>query len=225
MRMYHSGFVQRVKISPNGEWILTTGYDETARIWDAHTGALVLEASLDGIGSALLFSADGRQIVIGDRVGNVTIWDISSLYTRIAYVEFDEFINRIRFDPTGNYVLINPDDKFIWQLPTNQITTITKGETGRQMFSTTDLNALLEISPDGKWVAVSENSEVNRSQAVLFHVATEETFILPHTSDLTSLSFNPTNQFLATTNEGNNEVYIWDVATGKKIKTISFEEN
>src|SRR5690606_38174876 len=26
-------------------------------------------------------------------------------------------------------------------------------------------------------------------------------------------------------NEGNNEVYIWDVATGKKIKTISFEEN
>jgi len=224
MRMYHSSFVQRVKISPDGGWILTTGYDQTARLWDSHTGALVLEASLDGIGSALLFSQDGKQVIIGDRNGNVTIWDISSLYARIGYVEFDEFINRVRFDPAGNYVLINPDDKFIWQLPYNQITSITQGESGRQVFSTDDLSSLLEISPDSKWIAVSENSEVSRSQGVLFKVETEETFILPHTSDLTSLSFNPTNQFLATTNEDSNEVYIWDVATGAKIKTISFEE-
>ncbi|MFN3492125.1 MAG: WD40 repeat domain-containing protein, partial [Anaerolineales bacterium] len=79
MRMYHSSFVQKVKVSPNGHWILTTGYDQTARLWDSHTGALVLEASLDGIGSALLFSQDGKQMIVGDRSGNITIWDISSL--------------------------------------------------------------------------------------------------------------------------------------------------
>jgi WD40 repeat protein len=224
MRMYHSSFVQRVKVSPDGSWILTTGYDQTARLWDSHTGALVLEASLDGIGSALLFSQDGKQVIVGDRNGNVTIWDISSLYARVGYIEFDEFINRVRFDPSGNYVLINPDDKFIWQFPYEQITTITKGETGTVVFSTSDLTSLLEISPDSKWIAVSENSEVNRSQGILFNTETKETFILPHTSDITSLSFNSTNQFLATTNEGNNEVYIWDVASGAKIKTISFEE-
>ncbi|MFN3492124.1 MAG: WD40 repeat domain-containing protein, partial [Anaerolineales bacterium] len=145
-------------------------------------------------------------------------------YARVGYIEFNEFINRVRFDPAGNYALTNPDDKFIWQLPYNQITSITQGESGRRVFSTNDLNSLLEISPDSKWVAVSENSEVNRSQGVLFNTETEEIFILPHTSDLTSLSFNPTNQFLVTTNEGNNEVYIWDVTTGAKIKTISFKE-
>lgn len=224
MRMYHGSFVQRVKISPDGNWILTTGYDQTARIWNAHTGALALEASLDGIGSALLFSADGKQIIIGDRNGNITIWDIANLYARVGYIEFDEFINRVRFDPAGNYVLMNPDDKFIWQFSYNQITSVTQGETGKQVFSTDDLTSLLEISPNAKWIAVSENSEVNRSQGILFNLETEETFTLPHASDLTSLSFNPTNQFLATTHEDSNEVYIWDVTTGEKIKTLTFEE-
>lgn len=223
-RMYHGGFVQKVEISPNGDWILTTGYDQTARIWDSHTGALTLEVSLDGIGSALLFSQDGKQVVIGDRNGHVTVWDVSSLYARVAYIEFDEFINRIRFDPSGNYILLNPDDQFIWQLPYRPTVGAAQSESGRQIFSTTNLNSLLEISPNAKWVAISENSETNQSQGVLFNIETAETLFLPHTSDLTNLSFNPTSQLLASVDENSHEVYIWDVATGAKIKTISFEE-
>jgi WD40 repeat protein len=223
-RMYHSSFVQRVKVSPDGGWILTTGYDQTARIWDSRTGALMLEASLDGIGSALLFSQDGKRVVIGDRNGNVTIWDISSLYARIGYIEFEEFVNRVKFDPNGNRVFINPDDKIIWQLPYNQITIINQGELGRKVFTTDDLTSLLEISPNSKWVALSENSEINRSQGVLYDLETEEAFYLPHPSDLTGISFSPDNQYLATTNEGNGEVYIWEVATGQKIKTLTFDE-
>jgi len=223
-RMYHSSFVQRVKVSPDGGWILTTGYDQTARIWDSRTGALMLEASLDGIGSALLFSQDGKRVIIGDRNGNVTIWDISSLYARIGYIEFEEFVNRVKFDPNGNRVFINPDDKIVWQLPYNQITIINQGEFGRQVFTTDDLTSLLEISPNSKWVALSENSEINRSQGILYDLETEEAFYLPHSSDLTGLSFSPDNQYLATTNEGNHEVYIWEVATGQKIKTLTFDE-
>ncbi|MBL8050955.1 MAG: TIR domain-containing protein, partial [Anaerolineales bacterium] len=224
MRMYHSSFVQRVKISPDGNWILTTGYDLTARLWDSHTGALVLEASLDGIGSALLFSQDGKRIIVGDRNGNITIWDISSLYSRMGYLEFSEFINKAKFDPNGNAIFVNPDDKFVWQIPYDQITSITNGTLGKQVFSTNDLTSLLEFSPNAKWIAVSENSEVNRSQAVLFNLETEVTYTLPHSSDLTGLSFSADNKYLATTNEDNTEVTIWDVETGQKINTIQFDE-
>lgn len=224
LRMYHSSFVQRVKISPDGNWIVSTGYDLTARIWDSRTGALVLEASLDGIGSALLFSQDGKHIIVGDRDGNITIWDISILYSQIGHIEFEEFVNRIKFDLDGSRILINSDDKLVWQLPYSQITLTNQGETGKPVFSTNNLTSLLEISPNSKWIAVSENSELNQSQAILFNFESLVKNALPHTSDLTSLSFNPTNQFLVTTNIDSHEVYIWDIETGNKIKTITFDE-
>ena len=101
IRMQHGSFVQRVEVSPNGEWILSTGYDLTARLWDSQSGALMFEASLDGIGSALAFSQDGSKFIVGDRDGNISIWDISLLKARVGYIGFTKFVNKTKFNPTG----------------------------------------------------------------------------------------------------------------------------
>lgn len=223
-RMQHGSFVQRVEVSPNGEWILSTGYDMTARLWDSQTGALMFEASLDGIGSALVFSLDGNKIIIGDRDGNISIWDISLLKARIGYIGFTEFVNKAKFDPAGQWMLINTDDKNLWQIPSSQLTTIHDGTLGTKVLSFDELTAQLKVSPDSKWIAISENSEVSNSRAILYNLETKVLHSLPHSSDISGLAISTDGKYLATTNEGNNNVYIWDIETGQQVNVLQFEE-
>ena len=222
--MAHGSFVQKVEVSPSGEWILSTGYDLTARLWDAQTGALMFEASLDGIGSALAFNPDGSQIIVGDRDGNITTWDISILKARVGYIGFTEFMNKAKFDPAGQWMLINTDDKNLWQIPVDQLTTIHDGTLGTKVLSFNELTAQLKVSPDSKWIAISENSEVSNSRAILYNLETKVLHSLPHSSDISGLAISADGKFLATTNEGNTNVYIWDIESGQQVNILPFGE-
>ncbi|MBI5823179.1 MAG: TIR domain-containing protein [Chloroflexi bacterium] len=224
LRMSHGSFVQRVEVSPNGEWILSTGYDLTARLWDSQTGALMFEASIDGVGSALTFSQDGSQIIIGDRNGNITIWDVSLLKARVGYIGFTEFVNKAKFDPAGQWMLINTDDKNLWQIPTDQLTTIHDGTLGTNVLTFDELTAQLKVSPDSKWIAISVNSEVSNSRAVLYNLETKVLHSLPHSSDISGLAISPEGKFLATTNEGNTSVFIWEIESGQQINELQFTD-
>lgn len=224
VRMQHGSFVQRVEVSPNGEWILSTGYDLTARLWDAQTGAMMLEASIDGIGSALLFSQDGNMIFVGDRSGNITVWDISTLKERIGYIGFTEFVNKAKFDPAGQWMLINTDDKILWQIPASQLTTLHDGTLGTNVLSFDELTAQLKVSPDSKWIAISENSEVSNSRAILYNLETMVLHSLPHGSDISGLAISGDGKFLATTNEDNTSVYIWEIESGQLVNELKFNE-
>jgi tetratricopeptide (TPR) repeat protein len=71
----HTGYVSGVAFSPDGTRIATASDGRTARLWDARTGALVLE--LKGHGSSVsgvAFSPDGTRIATasGDRT---RLWD------------------------------------------------------------------------------------------------------------------------------------------------------
>lgn len=224
VRMAHGSFVQKLKISPNGNWIASTGYDLTARIWDAHSGALILEASLDGIGSALTFSPDGNTVIIGDRSGNLTFWDISSLQARLNYIEFPEYINKAKFDPAGNWILVNTDDKNLWQIQAGQITTLHDGTLGTNVLSFDELTAQMKVSPDSKWIVISQNSETNNSMAILYNLETKIKHPLPHTSDISGIAISTDGKFLSTNNEGNSALYIWEIETGTLVNTLEFNE-
>lgn len=224
IRMQHGSFVQRVEVSPNGEWILSTGYDLTARLWDSQTGALMFEASIDGIGSALLFSQDGNEIIVGDRNGNITIWDISVLRARVGYIGFTEFVNKAKFDPAGQWMLVNTDDKNLWQIPASQLSSLHDGTLGTKVLSFDDLTAQLKVSPDSKWIVISENSEVSNSRAILYNLETKVLHSLPHSSDISGLAISPDGKFLATTNGGNTSVYIWEIESGQQVNELKFTD-
>jgi WD40 repeat protein len=224
LRMTHGSFVQKVAVSSDGNWIVSTGYDLAARIWDAQTGALVMEASLDDIGLALAFSPDGEVVVVGDESGNVTMWDISALNARVGYIQFTEFVNKAKFDPEGRWILVNTDDKNLWQIPADQWTTIRDGTLGIRVLSFDELTAQMKVSPDSRWVVLSEDHEIGDSLAILYNLETEMQYFLPHSSRVTGLAISPDSRFLATTNKDNSIVFIWDIETGEQVQNIPFEE-
>ena len=49
----HADFVQKIRVSKDGQWIATTGYDQTVRIWDSATGAEIMRIPINGVGSSI----------------------------------------------------------------------------------------------------------------------------------------------------------------------------
>ena len=110
--MAHANFVQKVRISRYGQWIATTGYDETVRIWEFQpTGTQVMQIPIDGIGSSIRFNEDATRLIVGDRMGHISLWDVSQLKARKGFIQFPEFLHEALFSPNSEWLAINSDDK------------------------------------------------------------------------------------------------------------------
>src|SRR5258706_3127520 len=61
----HTETVASVSYSPNGTRVITGSYDNTIRIWDAESGAVICEPLTGHTGSvsSVAYSPDGRHII------------------------------------------------------------------------------------------------------------------------------------------------------------------
>ncbi|HTJ34039.1 MAG TPA: NB-ARC domain-containing protein [Dactylosporangium sp.] len=75
----HRDGVGAIAISPDGTWLVTTGYDGSARIWDAATGRLRTElvGHRHAVGAAAV-SADGTWLLTAGYDGTIRLWDPST---------------------------------------------------------------------------------------------------------------------------------------------------
>ncbi len=73
----HSAPVRTVGFSADGEYLLSGGDDNTARIWETTTGKTrsVLQGHSRPLESCA-FSADGRQVLSGGQEGQIKIWSL-----------------------------------------------------------------------------------------------------------------------------------------------------
>jgi len=105
--------------SPDGRYVLSCGYDERARLWDAKSGRVirVFEGHTDDIRS-LAFSPDGRQIITGSADFTVKLWDAESGVEVRSYKGRSASVNSILYSPSGNYVISGSADSTVkmWDL-------------------------------------------------------------------------------------------------------------
>jgi WD40 repeat protein len=76
----HSKLVFSVAYSPDGSKVLTGGYDGTARIWNAATGAQLNLLRLDSASGVrnVQFSSDGTRAFTGHLDGSIAIWSTAT---------------------------------------------------------------------------------------------------------------------------------------------------
>ena len=92
----HTRQVRQLAVSPDGTKLASVGDDMVCRLWNVATGERLHELrgheerTPTHFGSMLYccaFSADGRHLATGDRVGHVVIWDVADRPSSSSTVE------------------------------------------------------------------------------------------------------------------------------------------
>lgn len=161
-------------------------------------------------------SPDGKQILSSGDDGEVRHWDIATL-TQTESFTGDRNNDGIIYPVTG--VAYSPDGKtyvsaqkgFLPKLWDTTSRTVIKriNQNGADVYS-------LAYSPDGVLIAFGNYGSITISNLPL---GTQLEIAMPEKSEVISVEFSPNNQYLiAVTN--NQEISLWDVNTGAKIRNF-----
>jgi WD40 repeat protein/serine/threonine protein kinase len=224
-----------VVFSADSKRIVTATWDETARVYDATTGALQLElkqrAGAEGIVCAA-FSPDGTQIATGSRCwadngGLLKLLDARTGKTLREW-QADKFaVTRVAFSPDGARILTGGFDQAVkvWDARTGTLLLEAKG-----MMS---LWSSVAFSPDGTRLVAGRDDRTARvidaqTGAVLLELKGRQPISHSNRSGggpegVLSVAFSPDGTRIATAGGtggfGNDEggASVWDVRTGAEL--------
>jgi WD40 repeat protein len=194
--------------SPDGRTIVTTGWDTTARLWEASTGKPIdLLRTIEAAGSPVAFSPDGKRILAtGAEGGTARIWDVATASPTGPTLRQDGQIWGVAFSPDGRTVLTGSLDETarLWEVATGKpIGPLLQHHGGV---------VAVAFSPDGKAVLTGSWDKTAR----LWEAATGKPIGPPlrHKDRVWAVAFSPDGK-LALTGSEDRAVSFWDAATGK----------
>nr|VFJ48490.1 MAG: WD40 repeat [Candidatus Kentron sp. FW] len=232
----HGSVISSLAFSPDGQRILSGSADDTARLWDLSTPleagvstpldtglSTALDTSLQTGKSlqilrghtdqiyAVAFSPDRERLVTGSLDHRLRLWDGDGNPVKVLAGHTDK-VRAAAFTPDGKYLLSGSWDKSIrlWDAGT--------GAFIKKLAEQDSVVASLAISPDGKKVLTGA------AQGETPHV-----FAIPsgqrllrfteHKNVVIATAISPPDdqgrKLAATGGGSDNEIYLWDLATGE----------
>lgn len=205
-----SFFISSVAFDPSGRRLLTSSPDNTARIWDATSGAPLMVFSHDEWVRDAVFSSDGKLVATGGGYDcYAIIWDVGS----------GKEIQRISQDPVSSH--IRPSNKVLFS-PDGRIIVTANGDTvhaweiseGEQVLALThpDSANKMALSPDGSMLATGCRDGAVR----IWDMVAGSTFLQITLGDsVYSVAFSPDGRMLA--GVSGCAARIWDATTGDQL--------
>lgn len=158
----HESKIQSVAFSTDGKHILTANGEAIAKLWDAETGNLVNQFDVSpSTVKRVFFSPDNSRVATVNTDGAVQVWDVTPIHPANGIQGNDRIIKSMLFSPDGKYLIVISQDEvntiriFEWELQ-RLIASIT-AEIGVE-----NNDPDVSISPDGKWILVTNRSGVCR---------------------------------------------------------------
>ena len=209
-RHRHTGTVLSARYSPDGAFIVTTGGDDTARIWDTATGAEVRQ--LTGSVLSATYSPDGVYIVTSGGGGLALIWDAATGEEVRTLSGHTRAVRSAEYSPDGALILTTSDDGTarIWDAAT--------GEEVRTLSGHTDSVRSAAYSPDGTQIVTASYDQTAR----IWDAATgqEVRTLSGHTAYVLSAAYSPDGTQIVTASD-DGTARIWDAASGVELLQLS----
>jgi Tol biopolymer transport system component len=208
----HLGSVYSAAFSPDGQRIVTSSEDQTAKVWDSSSGKQRL--TLKGHGSPVLsvaFSPDGQRLVTGSVDQTAKVWDSASGKERLTLKGHGGVVLLVAFSPDGQRIVTGSEDQTakVWDSASGKELLTLKGH-GFVVRS-------VAFSPDGQRIITGSEDETAK---VWDSASGKELLTLKgHGSGIRSVAFSPDGQRIVTGSR-DNSAKVWDSASGKELLTL-----
>ncbi len=250
----HSAVIRDLSFGPAGQ-LASASNDDTYRIWTLPGGQSTShewipptpegaeEPSTAQSFSRLRYTRDGRCLVGGTMAGVIVVWDATTGDEITAWQAHGVFINDLGLSADGSLLATTSWDHMVrlWDPVTGESVGAYEGTEKGAAF--VDNATAVAVSPDGQWVLVREEDEVepilipsqvsqdgqqlaailNRgggSNLALFDLEGGAVrIIVAHRDEPKGLAFHPNRKWVATS-AIDGAIRIWDTTTGGGLREI-----
>ncbi|ODA29612.1 WD40 repeat domain-containing serine/threonine protein kinase [Planctopirus hydrillae] len=211
-----NGVVASARYSPDNQWIVTSSWDNSVKVWKAATGESMvrLEGGHTSAVNMASFSPDGELILTASDDGTAKLWNWKDAPPKVVKV-LGLHTGRVRsaiFNHDGSRIVTTSSDKTarLWDTTTGECLQIFQGHEWPVLSAA--------LSDDGKLLLTGSEDKTAR----LWNVATgKELFVLAgHTAPVTSVDISPDATRLLTGSQ-DETVKLWDTRTSNEILTLS----
>jgi len=209
----HDGEVYCCAYSPDGDFVLSAGWDGKLRVHDAATGQPLssLAASPKPL-SCCAFAPDGRHWMSGSMEGLLGIWDGVSHQAMTNFLAHTRPISSIAFSPDGQTLLTASWDRQV------SVRKAGKEREGRNLSGHADIVAGARFSPDGQnVVSWSYDGTIRFWDVNLFK---ELATLSGHTDRVTTTSFSPDGNWLLSGGR-DGMARLWDLQSLNEVLAVN----
>jgi WD40 repeat protein len=195
--------VHSIAITPDGQWLASSGSDETVRLWSAGSGQLALSLPLTTQIRHVRFSPDGRYLAGIGQDFIVRVWAVPD-GTLVARLPHSTDIAPLVFSPDSRLLATGTIDGQIqvWELESRQ----------RHFFQDNLLYVTgLHFSPDSQRLASISDDELARVWEV---ESGRELVSVPHGGWILAVRYSPDGEWIASGGIG-RELLLWSATTGQ----------
>ena len=208
-RFRHASSITAILPLPEGK-ILLTSRDNSARVWDAKTGAEIrrFTSSEDVWGAALL--PDGKSVLLGGGDKKLTLWNTEIGQTQKTFTGHDGTVFRAALFAGGKKFISGSSNTkvLLWDLAAatyTELKGVSKSAYGVAM--SPDEKTAAACGEKGAWMWNAQSGELLRQLSGL-------------TDDTYTIAFSPDGKTLATCS-GDKTLRLWNVEDGKQLWSIA----
>jgi WD40 repeat protein len=210
-RVDHDELINEVAFDSESNYMVTTSYDNTARVWEAATGREIARLEHEDVVHDAAFDLDGERVATASADGTARVWDVAT-GEAVARMAHQDGVLAVDFSPDGERLATAGEDGTarVWEASTGKEIVRVQHE---------DLVRDAVFSPSGERVATASADGTAR----VWDVATgEEVARMQHGGEVNSVAFSPEGERVATAS-ADGTARVWQVATGKEVVSLPHE--
>ncbi|HEX5220924.1 MAG TPA: protein kinase [Verrucomicrobiae bacterium] len=210
MRISYGAQILRVKLSPDGKKLATTGADNTGRVWDAQTGQPV-SAPLEHRSRlyGIAFSPDNRLVATCSEDQSARLWDAATGQTvGMPMLHHGEVLS----------AQFSPDSRALLTASTDGTACLWSSDTGKSLWTQPVAHKGIvwstDFSPDGQRIVTAS---ADRS-AIVRDARSGQPLTRPmqHEHSVYGARFSPDGKWIVTCSE-DETARVWDSVSGEPV--------